>query len=139
MRIVFADTGYWIAVLNPRDPLRLKAREISSSLSPLRIVTSEIVLVELLNDFASRGTYLRKAAVALIEQLYRNLNVTVVPQSSIQFKEVLSLYSQREDKAWSYTDCSSFCIMQQRSITEALAHDKHFEQAGFKALLRNSQ
>jgi len=28
--------------------------------------------------------------------------------------------------------------MQQAGITEALAYDKHFEQAGFKALLKSS-
>ena len=30
----------------------------------------------------------------------------------------------------------SFCIMQQQNLLEALAYDKHFEQAGFIALLR---
>jgi predicted nucleic acid-binding protein len=43
---------------------------------------------------------------------------------------------QRADKEWSLTDCASFKIMKARGITEALAHDHHFEQAGFTALLR---
>lgn len=138
MRNVFADTGYWIALLNPRDELHTRAKEVSISLSPLAIITSEMVLTELLNSFAARGIHLRQAASALIEQLYNDPNTTVIPQTSIQFKAALSLYSQREDKAWSHTDCSSFYIMQQTGITEALAYDKHFEQAGFKALLRDS-
>lgn len=41
---------------------------------------------------------------------------------------------QRGDKAWSLTDCSSFLIMQDLGITEALAFDRHFEQAGFKVI-----
>lgn len=137
MRTVFADTGYWIALLNPRDALHTKAITLSTALRPLRLITSEMVLIELLNDFAARGTYLRRAAVALSNQLYKDPNTTVVSQTSIQFEDVLSFYAQREDKAWSYTDCSSFWIMQQAGITEALAYDKHFEQAGKRALLRD--
>ena len=55
MQSVFADAGYWIALLNPRDNLHAKAREVSISLGEFRIVTSEMVLTEVLNAFASRG------------------------------------------------------------------------------------
>ncbi|MBS3030621.1 MAG: hypothetical protein HCA25_27280 [Dolichospermum sp. DET50] len=33
MNKVFADTGYWIALLNPNDELHLKARGVTASLS----------------------------------------------------------------------------------------------------------
>jgi len=33
------------------------------------------------------------------------------------------------------TDCSSFLIMQELNLNEVLAHDKHFQQAGFITLL----
>jgi predicted nucleic acid-binding protein len=46
------------------------------------------------------------------------------------------LLSSREDKNWSLVDCSSFVVMQQRNITEALTNDYHFEQAGFVRLLK---
>ena len=52
------------------------------------------------------------------------------------FAAGLDLYRNRPDKAWSLTDCISFVVMRERSITEALAYDRHFEQAGFRALLR---
>ena len=45
-------------------------------------------------------------------------------------------YSQRIDQRWSVTDCASFLIMEERGITDALAHDRDFVQAGFRALLR---
>jgi uncharacterized protein len=47
------------------------------------------------------------------------------------------LLTQRQDKEWSLVDCSSFVIMQQREITEALTGDRHFEQAGFIRLLKS--
>lgn len=137
MRRVFADTGYWVALLNPRDQLHRKARDLSSTMGLLYIFTSEMVLTEVLNDFSKRGNFFREVAIQLIESLYNHPNVTVIQQSSQQFKDGLLLYKQRPDKEWSLTDCVSFKIMEEYTIMEALAYDKHFEQAGFKALLRN--
>ncbi|WP_199326762.1 type II toxin-antitoxin system VapC family toxin [Nostoc sp. FACHB-888] len=47
------------------------------------------------------------------------------------------LLKTREDKAWSLVDSTSFIIMQQLGIKEALTTDKHFEQAGFIRLLKS--
>lgn len=46
MRGVFADTGYWVALLNPRDQLHEKARELSKTMGSLYIFRSEMVLAE---------------------------------------------------------------------------------------------
>lgn len=136
MRTVFVDTGYWVAILNPDDGLHQTAVSVTASLSSLRIVTSEMVFTEVLNSFSKQGAFLRQNAVTLIQQSIRKPNVEVIPQTSYLFHEALNLYQQRPDQAWSHTDCASFCIMQQRNILEALTHDRHFEQAGFIALLR---
>ncbi len=46
MERVFADTGYWITLLNPRDDLHQKASTTSRDYNPNQIVTSEMVLTE---------------------------------------------------------------------------------------------
>lgn len=137
MRVVFADTGYWVALLNPHDNLHNKAVHLSQSIQPAHIVTSEMVLTEVLNDFSDRGDHFRKLAVNLIRGLYQHQNTTVIPQTSDQFQVALMLYEKRPDKAWSETDCVSFKIMEERVIAEALAYDKHFAQAGYTPLMRN--
>ena len=136
MKTVFADTGYWIALLDPQDTLHPKAINLSITLIQVQIVTSEMVLTEILNHFSKRGNFLRYAAANFIESLQENSAITIAPQTESIFQQALILYKQRPDQAWSHTDCSSFCIMQQQNILEALAYDKHFEQAGFIALLR---
>ena len=136
MKTVFADTGYWVAILNADDGLHQTAVSVTAALSSLRIVTSEMVFTEVLNSFSKQGAFLRQNAVTLIQQFTRKPNVEIIPQTSNLFYETLNLYQQRPDQAWSHTNCASFCIMQQRSILEALTHDRHFEQAGFIALLR---
>jgi uncharacterized protein len=40
MERVFADTGYWIALLNPHDDLHPKASASSREYNPSQIVTS---------------------------------------------------------------------------------------------------
>lgn len=136
MKTVFADTGYWIALLDPQDTLHSKAINLSITFTQVQIYTSEMVLTEILNHFSKRGNFLRYAAASFIESLQENPTITIAPQTDSIFQQALILYKQRSDQAWSHTDCSSFCIMQQQNILEALAYDKHFEQAGFIALLR---
>lgn len=136
MAVVFADTGYWIALLNPQDQLHDYACNLSIQLESSHIVTSQMVLAKVLNDFSKRGEYLRQLALQLIETLCTDSNVTIIPQSDEQFQKGIALYKKRPDKQWSLTDCVSFCIMREMQIDQALSHDKHFEQAGFSALLR---
>jgi hypothetical protein len=59
-----------------------------------------------------------------------------MPASSQMLELGLDLYGSRKDKQWELTDCISFRVMQDHGITDALTADRHFEQAGFRALLR---
>jgi uncharacterized protein len=136
MTLLFADTGYWIALLDPQDSLNDKAKALSREHFQATVMTSEMVLTEVLNHFSKRGRGLRIAALMLVNSLRDSPSIEVLPQTPELFQQALQLYSQRLDQAWSHTDCASFVIMQQRGIVEALAYDKHFEQAGFRALMR---
>ena len=44
------------------------------------------------------------------------------------------LFASRHDKEWSLTDCISFVVMKERTLTDALTADKHFIQAGYRAV-----
>ena len=134
MRVVFVDTGFWVARFNPNDPLHGRATEVAVALGAVRLLTTEMVLSEFLASFSPIP--LRSSAVSVVRKIMSNPNVEVVPQTSIQFRDAFDHYANRADKAWSLTDCASFRLMAERGVSEALAHDHHFEQAGFKALLR---
>jgi predicted nucleic acid-binding protein len=62
--------------------------------------------------------------------------LTIVEANRAIYDAGLNLYAQRPDKDWSLTDCISFVVMKRLRLTEALTADKHFEQAGFKVLLK---
>jgi uncharacterized protein len=135
MRPVFADTSYWIALVNPRDQIHAKAVGVTQQLSSVRILTSEMVLVEVLNSFSDAGP-LRLAVGSMVQKLRTNRDVIVVPQTSEQFESALRRYEQAADKSWSLTDCASFHVMETEQIQAALTYDQHFAQAGFETLLR---
>ena len=136
MNPLFADTGYWIALLDPNDSLNSKAIELSRVHSGRTVITSEMVLTEVLNHFSKHGNFLRQASSSLVNALIQNPSIIIEAQTPERFDQALKLYRKRLDQAWSHTDCASFCIMQQMGIQEALAYDKHFEQAGYRPLLR---
>ncbi len=46
------------------------------------------------------------------------------------------MFAQRRDKDWGLVDCLSFVTMQDYRISDSLTTDEHFEQAGFRALMR---
>ncbi len=95
-----------------------------------------MVIAEVLN-YASRGSdYVRGLAVQMVRGLEGRPDVEVVPQTDAQFQAAVDRYAARPDQTWSLTDCASFLLMEERNITEALAYDRDFEQAGFSALLR---
>jgi predicted nucleic acid-binding protein len=95
-----------------------------------------MVLVEVLNNFSGEGSRSRRAVVSLVQRIVDDEDIELVPQTPQLFRTALALYRNRLDKNWSLTDCASFLIMEQRQITEALTHDRHFEQRGYSALLR---
>lgn len=136
MTAVFADTSFWIALANEADAAHEKAQAFSSSLAHRRIITSHSVLTEYLNYFAGWGPHFRIEASANVQALLSNQFVTVEPHTLEFFLSDLELYKQRLDKAYSLTDCISMQTMRREHITEALTSDRHFEQEGFRALLR---
>ena len=136
MRRVFVDAGHLIALLHPRDTLHMAAKTLAQELDAAALVTTEMVLVEVLNYFASHRETLRRIATEYVHRIRASPRVTVHPQTSLQFEQALQRYAERSDKSWSLTDCASFLLLKSEGIREAAAHDQHFEQAGFVALLR---
>ena len=134
--MAFADAGYWIALWNPRDALHQKAMALANSFEETHVVTTQMVLTEALNGMAGIGDFWRTFAAQRVQELETNPYVEVISQTDAQFRIAVERYAARSDQTWSLPDCASFLIMEQRGITEALAHDRDFEQAGFAALLR---
>jgi uncharacterized protein len=132
MEIVFGDAFFFIAWLNDRDEAHERAMALAVETGRL-IVTTDYVLVELADALAE--TKRRGTIGAFFQLLRQSRTVEIVEASRGLLDKGLDLYAARPDKAWSLTDCISFVVMRERKIVEALTHDHHFKQAGFRVLL----
>ena len=137
--ICFVDSVGWIAILNADDELHGKADSEYKKLmkSGVRFVTSTAVLNEVANAL-SKPKY-RGAVVEFYKKLQKSQRVEIVLVDENLWSCGWELYEKRSDKEWSLTDCISIVIMQERGLKEALTNDRHFEQAGFYAILRKKK
>jgi len=132
MKRVFADTSFYVAIINERDVVHEAARSFSSGYRG-DIITTEYVLVELGNWLAR--SVRRERFGIIIKQILADPKTIVVPAERSLLSEGVSLYVSRPDKEWSLTDCISFVVMGRFGLRDALTVDHHFHQAGFNALL----
>ena len=133
MRTYFADTFCYLAMLNPDDAAHQKVVATYSQLAG-RTVTTAWVLTEVADALAAPAQ--RSVFLTFFDDLQTNPRVTIVPPDAGIFRRGIEFYRQRRDKEWSLTDCISFVVMREQGIVEALTGDHHFEQAGFRILLK---
>ncbi len=131
--MILLDSGFLIALAKPKDALHAKAKAWAAQVREPLVVT-DYVLCETV-DALSLPTDREKAHL-LVSMLKTRPRCQIIAGSPGLFEAGLKLHAARPDKEWSLTDCISFHVMQQMGISQALAYDLHFAQAGFDPLLR---
>jgi predicted nucleic acid-binding protein len=133
MTTAFADTFYFLALLDSREERHQQA--VKASCDPeLRLLTTEWILAEFGDAYCHPED--RADFVAIYRSLVKHPRVKIIPAETRLFQRGVDLFEQRPDKDWSLTDCLSFVVMRDEAVTQALTGDRHFEQAGFTALLK---
>ena len=132
MNPVFADSFYFLALINPRDMAHERALEFSEK-QEIPLITTAWVLTEVADGLCRPPG--RAVFASLLQDLENDTLSTIIPPSQLLFRQGVELYTARPDKDWSLTDCISFVSMRQHGLTDALTGDRHFEQAGFNTLL----
>ena len=129
MTEVFADSFYWMALLNPADAFHDTVRKhvpVSG-----RIVTSLAVQLEVLDAFSAYPA-LRPAAIRFWERTTHDPQVTVIPLTAEVIQDAIDLFTSattrrgRSPTVFPSRSCGS------REIALALSADHHFRQAGFQ-------
>lgn len=132
MNPVFADSFYFLALINPRDMAHERALEVSEK-QEISLITTAWVLTEVADGLCRPPG--RAVFASLLQDLENDTLFTIIPPSEHLFRQGVELYTARPDKNRSLTDCISFVTMRQHGLTDALTGDRHFEQAGFNTLL----
>lgn len=135
MTRIFADTLHLIALINPKDQWHSRSVETEVAIADVDVVTTDDVLIELLNFYAEHGELKRRKVAAFVREILLDVRIEVVARNETGFLSALDLYESRLDKGYSLTDCISMNVCREMGIQEILTHDRHFEQEGFSILL----
>ncbi|MGI8642214.1 MAG: type II toxin-antitoxin system VapC family toxin [Pyrinomonadaceae bacterium] len=135
MKETFVDTSHFVAVLHPSDQLHGKAVAVEGSLVSTRLITTDFVLVEVLNYFSEFREHFKKRIARAIAAILSESEILIIECSRKEFLQGFELYNSRLDKGYSLTDCVSMNAMHDRKINEILTNDEHFEQEGYRILL----
>jgi predicted nucleic acid-binding protein len=131
MERVFVDTSAWFALANRDDPdrdaVRTALREFAG-----RCVSSNFVFDETVT--LCRYRFGHEAAVRWGKHLLEAKEVDLVRVTAEDEQSAWRLFSEREDKAYSFTDCTSFVLMRRLRLDTAVAVDADFNREGFRTL-----
>lgn len=134
LKTIFVDTAFVIAWVNEDDALHTKAIKLLNVHKDSSWLTTDCVLLEIGNSLSRN---FRPEAVETIENFLTSEEIIIVRLDARLFSRAFELYRTYDDKTWGLIDCVSFIVMRENGITDALTNDKHFQQAGFNALMRN--
>ena len=129
MQSIFVDTGAWYAAMVRKDRDQLAAKQFLLS-NTLPLITSDYVMDETVTLLQSRIGH--SYAVRFLDMLQTSQKTQLIYLAPTQVAATATLFRNRPDKGWSFTDCSSFVLMQEYQIYIACAFDEHFHQAGFQ-------
>jgi predicted nucleic acid-binding protein len=133
---VFVDSSGLYALADHRDSAHARAKEYVSRLvrSGTRLVVTDYVIDEscTLAKIRAGGD----AALRLLEIVERSRAFQICWVGIEYFEAAKVFFRRHVEHGYSFTDCTSFVVMRDMGMRDALTTDRHFTEAGFHALLR---
>ncbi|MBA3634723.1 MAG: type II toxin-antitoxin system VapC family toxin [Acidobacteria bacterium] len=138
MNKIFVDTSGWGNLVDALQEFHSETKTIylNAKQNGSRLVTTNYIIAELVALLSSPMRIPRMKSVKFIESIKSSALVDIVHIDEDLDAKSWELLKNRADKNWSLVDCSSFVVMEENKIVEALTTDHHFEQAGFVRLLK---
>lgn len=131
MKKVLVDTGAWYALIDRKDPAHTEVRACLNAHQG-RLITSDYILDETLTLLRYRLGW--QAAHACGKSML-NGDVGALHDLTRKDKdEAWRIFCQYRDKSFSFTDCTSFALMQRLKLTTAVAIDSDFRTYGLDCI-----
>ena len=129
---LFVDSSGWTAVFNPRDKYHSRAAGALPTINAhgIYLLTTDYILDETITNLLSAVNH--RAADRFAGWVLRQNSIAVIHIAEDLWADALDLFHQYDDKAFSFTDCTSFIVMRQFKLREAFTFDRHFDQMGFR-------
>lgn len=129
---MFLDTSGLFCYLHRDESPHSRAVELFDAARAR--LTHNYVLAEFV-ALATARRLPRVDSLSFVTDLIEHPDVEVVWVTPSLHRDGTSLLMTQLDKSYSLADAISFLIMRERAMLEALTTDRHFSQAGFRALL----
>ena len=131
----FADTSFFFALAAKRDVAHEAAASTFARLLRTQrpIVTTDYVVDEALTLTKARTN--ATVSLELLDRIERSATIVIESVNSNRFAAAKLFFRKHSDHGYSFTDCTSFVVMRELKITEALTTDGHFTEEGFRPLL----
>lgn len=131
MKLYILDTSALYALVDRTDPNHKQAANfLKKCTEPGALLMSNHVFDEIMTLTKARlGIHI---ALQLGVRLRNSQVVESVVFSLAAEMHTWRLFSQYQDKAWSYTDCACLALAQQRNVHDAFTFDPHFVQMGLQ-------
>ena len=123
--MIFVDTSAWAALFVPNDSRHDAARSWHEQ-NQQQLITSDYVVDELLTLLKAR--FSTRAAIRAGHILWSGRSCTLSYLNLQDLEQAWKIFQSHRDKGWSFTDCTSFALMQRLHLSSAFAFDKHFSQ-----------
>ena len=138
-RVIFADTGFFVALFDPNDNARTQAVELMHRFRAddnLVLLSTRDVLNEILAHFSRSRPRTRQLIGRFVLGMLSDPKYRIVSVTREQYLTALRLYIARPDKRYSMVDCISMTVMRDEDTHEVLATDRDFTQEGFVNVLK---
>ena len=133
-RVIFADTGAFVGLINKRDQYHIQATRALDQLldTEFTLVTTTHVLAETITKVRRSSGH--RQAVLAGKLMREHEDIEVIVPSTQEMKQAWKIFEKFHDQEFSFVDCISFAVMQERKINESFTFDKHFSIMGFQLL-----
>lgn len=129
----FADTSWWVAWALPADARHADALGALGQLGRAeQILTSDLVLGETWTFLRRKDSH--RTALALLDRvdaLVSAQRLVVHRVTEDQEAAAWDWLRRHDEREYSFVDATSFRVMRDRRLREALAFDQDFAAAGF--------
>ncbi|MBO3755186.1 MAG: PIN domain-containing protein [Candidatus Brockarchaeota archaeon] len=134
---LFIDTSAFIALVNEDDGEHVSALDYREKIrrgeTPFRaLYTSNYILDEVFTMLRLKLSH--QASVTFGENVKRSKILRVLRVTSEVEEAAWAIFKKYGDKDFSFTDCTSFALMEREAISTAFTFDQHFQQYGFQTV-----
>lgn len=132
MKRIFVDTGAWYAMVDEKDPDHVSAKSFYFK-NEAPLLTTNFIFDETITLIMSRLGW--KTACEFGEKLKKSSFASIVYVTDSDEEKAWNTFLKYKDAGYSYTDCTSFALMERLKVEAAFTFDRHFKTMKFKTML----